>query len=116
MPTDWKSYIPIAIGLFIASVVGLFALLRADAVRAGEPFPTKLALAQTFSALRNGKQLLAILRGNKPAEATPAPREFRSVEEMKATITPGTLRAEDIPSMIADHRARKSPVKSDAVE
>lgn len=113
MPTDWKAWIPIGIGLFILSVVGLFALLRADAVRAGESFPTKLALAQTFSALRNGKELLAVLRGNKASAAPPAPREFKSVEEMKATITPGTLRAEDIPAFPT---ARRSPAKSDAVE
>lgn len=111
MPTDWKAYIPLAIGLFGALVGGLFAMFRADNIRAGEQFPTKLAIAQTFSTLRNGRELLAMIRGK--SAPPPAPREFKSVEEMKATITPGVLRAEDVGAYAPP---RRSPAKSDAVE
>lgn len=113
MIAEYGPYAVAIVGLLVAAVVGLFVLLRADAVRAGEPFPTKLAIAQTFSALRNGRELVALLRGSKPDKAPIAVREFKSAEEMKATITPGTLRAEDIPTYAPP---RRSPAKSDAVE
>lgn len=110
------TYGPYALGIgFIVltgAVVALFAMFRADNIRAGEAYPTKLAVAQTFSALRNGRELLAMLRGKTPPAAAEPPREFKSVEEMKATITPGTLRAEDIPG----YPPRRTPAKSERVE
>lgn len=106
-------YLPymIAGGVTLAgAVVALFAMFRADNIRAGELYPTKLAVAQTFSALRNGRELVAYLRGKKE-EAPAAPREFKTAEEMKATITPGTLRAEDIPAFPPP--GRKTPTRTE---
>lgn len=99
-------------GLLSALTLVLFAMYRGDNIRAGEPYPTKLAVAQTFSTLRNARALAAKLRG-APAAEPPAPREFKSLEEMKATITPGTLRAEDIPSL---PQPRRSPAKVERPE
>lgn len=105
-----KALLPYAAGALALLVVGLFAMYRSDNIRAGESYPTKLAVAQTFSTMRNARALLALLRGTKPAEP-PAPREFKSLEEMKATITPGTLRASDIPPLPT---SRRSPAKTEA--
>lgn len=111
MPTDWKGWIPWAIGAGAAVVAGLFAMFRADNIRAGETYPTKLAVAQTYSAIAG---FFRLKRKVRASDVAPEPiREFRSVEEMKATITPGTLRAEDIPALPT---SRRSPAKSDAVD
>lgn len=110
MPTDWKGYIPYAIGAGAAVVASLFILFRADNIRAGETYPTKLAVAQTYSAIAGFFRLKRRVRATDVAAE--APREFKSAEEMKATITPGTLRAEDVPP----YPIRKSPAKSDAVD
>lgn len=111
MPTDWKDYIPYAVGLAIAAVLGLFVMFRADNIRAGETYPTKLAVSQTYSAIANFFRLKRkiVAKDDKPEPV----REFKSVEEMKSTITPGTLRAEDIPPFPT---SRRSPAKSDVVE
>lgn len=109
MPTDWKGFIPWAIGIGVAVVGALFVMFRADNIRAGETYPTKLAVAQTYSAIAGFFRLKRKVRATDLAPEPP--REFKSVEEMKATITPGTLRAEDIPSMIEDRRRKSDPVE-----
>lgn len=111
MPTDWKAWIPWAVGAGVAVVAALFVLFRADNIRAGEAYPTKLAVVQTYSAIAGFFRLKRKVRASDVAPE--APREFASAEEMKSTITPGTLRAEDIPPFPT---SRRSPAKSDAVE
>lgn len=110
MPTDWKGWIPYAIGAGVAVVGALFILFRADNIRAGEAYPTKLAVAQTYSAIAG---FFRLKRKVRASDTAPEPvREFASAEEMKATITPGTLRAEDVPA----YPIRRSPAKSEPVE
>lgn len=110
MPTDWKAWIPYAIGAGAAIVGILFVLFRADAIRAGEAYPTKLAVAQTYSAIAG---FFRLKRKVRATDLAPEPlREFKSVEEMKATITPGTLRAEDVPA----YPIRRSPAPSERVD
>lgn len=109
-------YLPYAIGLGViiaAAVVALFVMFRADNIRAGEPFPTKLAVTQTFSAIRNGRELLAFLRKKDAAAPPPLAPRVMTPDEMKATITPGTLRAEDIPAFPPPRRQTPTTHETD---
>ncbi len=114
MPTDWKGYIPYGIAAGLAGVLCLFGMFRADNLRAGEAFPTKLAVAQTYSAIAGFFRLKRRVRATDlPPEP---PREFFTEAEMKATITPGRVRAvspaevAEIRAELASRRARKPDV------
>jgi hypothetical protein len=95
-----KTYAPWLLGLAVVIVFGMFLLLRKDAVKAGEEFPTKLAVAQTISAIRG---LLKLRRAVREDDA-PVDRRVRTSEELKATITPGSLSTDDVRQMIPKRR------------
>lgn len=107
----FREFFPWIVGLvavlFVLALI-LFAFYRADAIRAGEKFPTKLATQQTYSTIRKFLRLSSEVRRapNAPDDRR-APRVMTE-EEMKATITPGTLRAEDIPPLL-EARRRRTP-------
>lgn len=109
-----KHYLPWLMALAGVIVAGLFLMFRADNIRAGEAFPTKLAVSQTLSAIRNFRRLKEQLRGKDSPDDRRAPRVM-TPEEMKATITPGVLRAEDIPKYPPHHpHRRKTPKHNEA--
>ncbi len=101
--TDFiKAFAPYIGTLFVLIVVGLFLAFRSDAVKAGEPFPTRLAVQQTLSTIRNGR--LAIRGGEKPAHRP------RTSDELKGTVSGASeIRAEDIAALIAKQRKQRKP-------
>jgi hypothetical protein len=98
--TDFlKDFAPYVVGILTLIVVGLFVMFRSDAVRAGEKFPTRLAVQQTLSSIRHGRMAV---RGTPEPPARP-----RTSDELKATISAGEeIRAEDIDAIIAKRRSK----------
>lgn len=86
----WTSVAIAAVILFLVS--RLFLMLRSDAIREEKEDPTKVAAFQTLSTLRG----VVRLRRASDTDST-QPRIARSSAELDMTITPGTLRADDIP-------------------
>lgn len=80
--------------------VELFREFKADAIRDGKEDPTKVAVSLVLSTWKNVLLLRKAAKGEVVRDDRP-----RTSQELDATITPGTLRAGDLP---------KPPARPDA--